>query len=200
MLDEASFLKRGFGYFTETAIKPGVYIPTADYKEILDICNWVRKPKGTKTGSDISVILQEAAISNCEDAIRKSWFLGRVVFNETQDMIRSFWANRSPIRMPTFYTFEGLQTDYGIPLDHRDDNFRTVFPSSESRHGHQLSTVPKHNDKPLDKEVITQPSIERRISIVPVTERVVDASSICARTRMTPDTEGRKVARTDPTS
>jgi len=185
-LEEATFLKRGFKLFTETPIRPGVYIAIPDYKETLDICNWVRKPKGTKTGSDISKVLQEAAISNCEDAIRKIWFHGREVFNETQKKIRAFWLPLAPARMPTYYTFEGLQTDYGIPLYQEKDAVSYLFPDLiRDGRDRENNLVSKFNDEALDKEVETRPSMEVNFINEPVTDESVGCKNLAPS--FTPD-------------
>jgi hypothetical protein len=141
-IEEATFLKRGFKFFDDTPMRPGVWIGVPNLAESLDITNWVRKPKGTKTGSDTANLLIEAAICNCEDAIRKSWAHGRHVFEEIQTKIRSYWAPLNPPRMPTFYTFEGLQMDMGIPIWQNRDNINKLFPDVLKDDRFTVSTLP----------------------------------------------------------
>lgn len=115
-IEEASFLKRKFSLFTDTPRKPGVWIAKGELDDIVDTTNWVRLPKGTKTGSDQSSILMQAAIANCEDAVRRVWFHGKDIFYEFQTKVHDFFRSKRPTKMPIYYTFEGLQRDYGIPV------------------------------------------------------------------------------------
>nr|UBJ26009.1 putative polyprotein [Red panda feces-associated Iflaviridae] len=111
-LEEATFLKRGFKLFKQTSVPGGMWICLPDLGDVLDTTNWVRLPK-SKNNPDRTVI--DAAIENCEDCIRKSWFHGREQFEAIQEKIRIFFKERN-LRQPRHYTYYGLQADYDIPL------------------------------------------------------------------------------------
>jgi hypothetical protein len=71
--------------------------------------------------ANIEDILLKGARDNCVDALRKSWFHGRNTFEEFQNKIRVFWRNHPSYR-PTYFSFEGLQREYGYPtLDMKID-------------------------------------------------------------------------------
>jgi hypothetical protein len=129
-LEEATFLKRGFKLFKETPAPGGVWICVPNLEDALDTTNWVRKPKGLKTGCNNERTLLDAAIENCEDCIRKSWFHGRDTFLSTQSKIRQYFRDIGSKRMPTYYTFEGLQSDYDIPLYDTEDTTPAMQDSS----------------------------------------------------------------------
>jgi len=132
-LEEASFLKCGFKFFTETTIAPGVWIPQPDLGDLFDTTNWVRKPKGTNSGSDVESILIDAAVSNCEDAVRKSWFHGRKTYEAFQHNVQNYWRSAQGVqRYPTFFTYEGLAEEYSIPLRLQKDVNIGVTPSDLS--------------------------------------------------------------------
>lgn len=120
-LEEATYLKRGFSLFTETPVPGGMFVCLPSLADVYDTTNWIRKPKGLKDGSDVMKRTEiDAAIENVEDAIRKSWFHGRKVFDTFQNKARSFFE-RKGLKLPRHYTFEGLQADYGIPLHNYSD-------------------------------------------------------------------------------
>lgn len=116
-LEEATFLKRGFKLFRETRVPGGMWICLPDLGDVLDTTNWVRLPK-SKNNPDRTVV--DAAIENCEDCVRKSWFHGRDVFETVQEKIRIFFKERG-LRQPRHYTYLGLQADYDIPLSYGDE-------------------------------------------------------------------------------
>jgi hypothetical protein len=132
-IEEASFLKCGFKFFTETTIAPGVWLPQPDLGDLFDTTNWVRKPKGTNSGSDVESILIDAAVSNCEDAVRKSWFHGRKTYEAFQHNVQNYWRNAQGVqRYPTYYTYEGLAEEYSIPLRLQNEVKVGVTPSDLS--------------------------------------------------------------------
>jgi hypothetical protein len=115
-LEEATFLKCGFKLYRNTAVNDGIWICQPDVKDIIDTTNWVRKPKGTPQGANLDHVLDQAAITNCEDAIKRMWFHGEERFKEFQSKVQAFWrAQNSPCTL-RYFSFEGLQTDYGFPL------------------------------------------------------------------------------------
>jgi hypothetical protein len=114
-IEEATFLKKGFSKFTDTPIPGGVWICVPPLSDILDTTNWVRKTKGVSDTTFISENEVQAAVVNCEDAVRKSWFHGRSCFDKLQADIRDFWKSYGGKIKPRNFTFEGLQIDYGIP-------------------------------------------------------------------------------------
>jgi hypothetical protein len=120
-IEEATFLKCGFRHFTETSVKAGFWICVPNMQDVLDTTNWVRVPKGVRKEANIEDILLKGARDNCVDALRKSWFHGRNTFEEFQNKIRVFWRNHPSYR-PTYFSFEGLQREYGYPtLDMKID-------------------------------------------------------------------------------
>jgi len=120
-IEEATFLKCGFRHFTETSVKSGFWICVPNMQDVLDTTNWVRVPKGVRKEANIEDILLKGARDNCVDALRKSWFHGRNTFEEFQNKIRVFWRNHPSYR-PTYFSFEGLQREYGYPtLDMKVD-------------------------------------------------------------------------------
>nr|UNY41987.1 MAG: polyprotein [Picornavirales sp.] len=114
-IEEASFLKCGFRFFTETSINPGVWICLPQLEDIKDTTNWVRKPKGLRAGADITGILSKGSLDNCNDAIRKMWFFGEDAFNEFQNKVIDFWTTQDPDNVPKRISYRGLQREYGIP-------------------------------------------------------------------------------------
>lgn len=114
-IEEASFLKCGFRFFTETSIKPGVWLCLPQLEDIKDTTNWVRKPKGLRSGVDIEPILIKGALDNCNDAIRKMWFHGKEMFEEFQNEVLRFWRAQDPSNVPKRLSYRGLQREYGIP-------------------------------------------------------------------------------------
>lgn len=114
-IEEASFLKCGFKFFTETLLKPGVWLCQPQLSDIKDTTNWVRIPKGIRKDADTTHLLLQAALANCEDAVRKSWFHGRNTFEEFRDEVESFWKDYPPEYQPRNFDFDGLQREYGYP-------------------------------------------------------------------------------------
>lgn len=144
-IEEASFLKCGFKFYTETTLAPGVWIPQPDLGDLMDTTNWVRKPKGTKSGSDVSLLLIDGAISNCEDAIRKTWFHGRKAFSEFQDNVRTFWLAQGVQRMPTYFTYDGLAAEYKIPVPFFGSNESVVTSSAIISRKRELDRLNPHD-------------------------------------------------------
>lgn len=127
-IEEASFLKRKFVFFTDTPMSPGVWIAQSDYGEVVDTTNWVRLPKGVPAGAEREKMLIEAAVVNCEDAVRRLWFHGRSAFESFQDKVQRYFREIKAPRKPTYYTFHGLQTDYGITVwQHPLDSYLSIL-------------------------------------------------------------------------
>lgn len=114
-IEDATFLKCGFRRSYDFA-QPCVWLPVMDIAGILDTTNWVRKPKGTPPGADMDEIMSLAAISNCEDAVRKLWFHGEDVMNTHQSKINSFWRDRKTRHKIRHFTWRGLAAEYGYIL------------------------------------------------------------------------------------
>ncbi|QBL75900.1 polyprotein [Solenopsis invicta virus 11] len=114
-IEEATFLKCAFKKYEDTAIPGGVWICLPDLGDIYDTTNWVRLPKGIRKGANIENLLIKAAVDNCNDAIRKSWFHGKNTFEEFQGNVHKFFRNQPPGLQPEYFNFHGLQREYGYP-------------------------------------------------------------------------------------
>jgi hypothetical protein len=120
-IEDATFLKCGFKFFTETAFTPGVWVCLPNIEDIKDTTNWVRIPKGTRKSVDQEWIIKVGTVANCNDAIRKIWFHGRDTFEEFQKKVHHFFKDEKPELQPEYFDFFGLQREYGYPL--KGDSF-----------------------------------------------------------------------------
>jgi len=149
-IEEASFLKCGFKRFLETSVPGGAWVCLPNIGDIKDTTNWVRKPKGTKSGSNIKEILLDGAASNCGDALRKIWFHGRKPFEELQNKIRQWWkCNYPEVEIPIL-DYEGLMREYGYPPGRRSFAHSLAFSCyseeyvQDEGHGGELNQPPRN--------------------------------------------------------
>jgi len=117
---ESQFLQKGFKLYTNTCVPGGMYITQPNQQNVLNITNWVRRPKGTtliesRLHSDLM-----AAKQNCETAARLRWFAGKEIFDKFQIQTSRILSKYGDIYKPIKYTFDGLQREYEIPLKNQN--------------------------------------------------------------------------------
>jgi len=113
---DATFLKEGFKLFTETGVPGGIWICQPSKKGLIDITNWIRKPRGNLKKEARSLEEKLATVVNCETSLRLMWFYGREEFNEYRTKLRKAIKDKiGNEHKMTFYTFDGLQVELGYP-------------------------------------------------------------------------------------
>jgi len=146
-IEEATFLKCGFKLYRNTAVKDGIWICQPDVKDIIDTTNWVRRPKGTPQGANLDHVLEQAAITNCEDAIKRMWFHGQDRFKEFQSKVQAFWRTQSIQCTLRYFSFDGLQTDYGFPLKGEVYSYEDLLMKAYIQQNGYMSTEDVSDDE-----------------------------------------------------